>query len=146
MSSKNNSSNVITLPINRRKTERLAIKDFLRIYGVIDENQMTQIHLVDVSSDGCSFQFPTIAGQKFAKHPDDLSVRLYFSNDTYLTISFNVKNSRSYVENDTQYTIYGCSVDRSSPSFNVYLKFIDFLKVYSENAQKDVGDTKVSYL
>ena len=146
MSSNKNSSNVIPLPINRRRTERLAIKDFLRIYGVIDDQQMTQMTLVDVSAEGCGLQLPSVSGKKFGQAPAELSIRLYFSNDTYLTIAFNVKNTRSQVENGVLYTIYGCSVDHSSPSFHVYMKFIEFLKVYSENAQKDVGDTKVSYL
>jgi hypothetical protein len=80
------------------------------------------------------------------ENPNQLSVRLYFSPDTYISITFEVKNSRHYIKEGVHYMIYGCSIEHADPSFHVYKKFIDFLKIYSENAEKDVGDTKVSYL
>lgn len=131
--------------LNQRRSERIHIKEFLRIYCV-DGRTMTPIELLDVSPEGCAFRIDPIAsGPDFSKQ-SKMNLRFYFSKDTYLSLALDVKNVRQEIDEGIRYLICGCTLEQKNSSYSVYLKFIEFLKVYSENAERDVGDVTASYL
>jgi hypothetical protein len=131
----------------RRKTERIFFKHLLSVYSVVGEASMFPIELIDVSEEGCSFQIPHDPSKPWPHQTtDDLPTRLYFSQDTFLEIRLKILNSRACIENGTRYVRFGCSVDPSTKSFAAYQQFVKFLKLYSEQAHKDMGDITVFYL
>mgnify|MGYP001586672425 CR=1 FL=1 len=129
----------------RRKTERIFFQNLLNVYCVTGNSEIRQIELVDVSDEGCSFQVP-----HDSNHPwpttDELLIRLYFSQDTYLPINLKIQNSRACIEKGKRYTRYGCLVDKTLTSYQTYMQFVRFLKLYAEHAHKDKGDVTVFYL
>lgn len=131
----------------RRKTERIFFKHLLGVYCVTGSSQMRPIELIDISEDGCSFQVPFDGNRPW---PNDLAqeipIRMYFSQDTYLLVHFRIENSRPCIDNGSRYIRYGCSVDKELTNYPAYQQFVRFLKLYSEHAHKDTGDVTIFYL
>ena len=130
----------------RRKTERIFFKHLLSVYSVVGESSMFPIELIDVSEEGCSFQIPHDPTKSWPHQTEDLATRLYFSQDTFLEIRLKILNSRACIEEGTRYVRFGCAVDPTTKSFIAYQQFVKFLKLYSEQAHKDMGDITVFYL
>jgi hypothetical protein len=130
----------------RRTTERIFFKHLLNVYSVVSTDQMVPIEFIDLSEEGCSFQIPYDAEKPWPTSANDIPLRVYFSQDTYLEIRVTVQNSRPSIENNRRYVRFGCSVDKSTASYAAYLQFVRFLKLYSEHAHKDMGDVSIFYL
>jgi hypothetical protein len=130
----------------RRKTERIFFKNLLGVYSVTGETRMRQIDLVDVSEEGCAFQVPFSSENPWPTQGNDLPIRLYFSQDTYLEVRVKVVNSRPYIENGERYIRYGCVVDQTLSSYTCYQQFVRFMHSYSDCAHRDLGDVSVFYL
>ena len=130
----------------RRSTERIFFKHLLSVYSVVGNAGMCPIEFIDLSEDGCSFQIPYDAQNPWPKDANDIPLRIYFSQDTYLEIRVKIQNSRPSIENNRRYVRFGCSVDKTTQSFGAYQQFVRFLKAYSEQAHKDRGDVSVFYL
>lgn len=130
----------------RRKTERIFFRHLLGVYCVTGNDQMRPIELIEVSEEGCSFQVPFDPAKPWPAEAQDVPLRLYFSQDTYLPVVVNIQNSRPSIEEGVRYTRYGCSVDKSLSSFPAFQQFVRFLRLYSEHAHKDKGDVSVFYL
>ncbi|MGZ3698068.1 MAG: PilZ domain-containing protein [Bdellovibrionota bacterium] len=131
----------------RRKTERIFFKHLLSVYSVVSDGKMLPIELVDVSEEGCSFQTPFDENKPWPRDvKQEVPLRLYFSQDTFLEIRVHINNSRPYIENSGRYTRYGCAIDTTTKSYPAYQQFVRFLKQYAEHAHKDMGDVTVFYL
>lgn len=130
----------------RRKTERIFFHQLLSVYSVVANGTMFPIELVDVSEDGCSFQVPFDPNKPWPTTTDEIPLRFYFSQDTYLEVRVKIQNSRPAIENNARYTRFGCTVDQSMSAYPAYQQFVRFLKLYSEHAHKDRGDVSVFYL
>ncbi len=130
----------------RRKTERIFFKHLLGVYSVTGNSQMRPIELIEVSEDGCSFQVPFDTAKPWPSDSTDLPVRLYFSQDTYLSITVKIVNANQAIDNSARYMRYGCSIDKTISSYPTYQQFVRFLKLYSEHAHRDMGDVSVFYL
>jgi hypothetical protein len=130
----------------RRKAERIFFKNLLSVYCVVGNHQMRPIELIEVSEDGCSFQVPFDPKDPWPNRDDELPIRFYFSQDTYIPLNLKIENSRPSIENGTRYVRFGCSVDKSLSSYAAFEQFVRFLKLYSEHAHKDMGDVSVFYL
>jgi hypothetical protein len=130
----------------RRKTERIFFKHLLSVYTVIGGKQMAPIEIIDISEDGVAFQVPFNADKPWPTQTDEIPLRLYFSQDTYLEVLAKVVNSRPSIENGARYTRFGCSVDKTTSSYPAYQQFVKFMKLYSEHSHKDMGDISVFYL
>jgi len=130
----------------RRKNERIFFKHLLGVYSVVGNDKMRPIELLDVSEDGCSFQVPFDASSPWPATTDELPIRLYFSQDTYLPIHVKIENSKQAIDHGTRYVRYGCSVEKSLTSYPAYQQFVKFLKLYSVHAHNDKGDISVFYL
>ena len=130
----------------RRKTERIIFQKPLGVYCVMDQSQMKQLELVDVSENGVSFTVPFDVKNPWPREDGELPIRLYFTQDTYLPIQVKIVNSRPSIENGQRYVRYGCTVDNSLQSYETYRQFVRFLKAFSEHAHKDQGQDSVFYL
>ena len=107
---------------------------------------MCPIEFIDLSEEGCSFQIPYDAEKPWPTDANDVPIRVYFSQDTYIEIRVKIQNSRPSIENNRRYMRFGCSVDASTKSYAAYQQFVRFLKMYSEHSHKDMGDVTVFYL
>ena len=130
----------------RRKTKRIFFKQLLSVYSVMGQSQMKAIEIVDVSEDGISFQVPYDTAQDWPKDADEMPLRLYFSQDTYLEIHVKVQNCRPAIDRNASYMRFGCSIDQKLGSYSAYQQFVRFLETYAEHAHKDLGDVTVFYL
>ncbi len=130
----------------RRKNERIFFKQMLGVYCVAGNEQLRALEICDVSESGCAFQIPYTGVNPWPNADAELSLRLYFSQDTYLPVQVRVQHSRSHIDNGTRYLRFGCTVDQSSSSYEAYQQFVRFLKLYSEHAHKDMGDVTLFYL
>src|SRR5689334_3934861 len=81
----------------RRNTERIFFKNLLGVYSVTGHSKMQPIELIDVSEDGCSFQIPYDPDRNWPTS-NEVPVRLYFSQDTYLEILVRIRHSRPSIE------------------------------------------------
>lgn len=129
----------------RRKAERIFFKHLLGVYTVTGDQTMP-IELLEVSETGCSFQVPFDPRKPWPADTNDIPLRLYFSQDTYLPIVVKVENSSPSIDGGVRYVRYGCSVDPTTSSFEAYQQFVRFLKLYAEHAHKDTGNVTLFYL
>jgi hypothetical protein len=130
----------------RRKTERIIFQNLLGVYCVTGNAQMRQLQLVDVSEQGIAFVVPFDVKSPWPRETEELPVRLYFTQDTYLPIQIQVVNSRPSIENGQRFVRYGCTVNTSLQSYETYCQFVRFLKSFSEQAHRDSGKDSVFYL
>lgn len=130
----------------RRKTERIFMNHFLGVYCVTGNNSMHQIEMVDLSEEGCSFQVPFNPEKPFPTKDQNIPLRLYFSQESFLQIHVTIQNSRDAVQNGTRYVRYGCKIDAGTSTYPAYQAFVRFLKVYGEVAERDTGNINVFFV
>lgn len=130
----------------RKTTERIFFKHLLSVYSVVGDSSMCPIEFIDVSEEGCSFQVPYHPERPWPTDAQELPLRIYFSQDTYLEVRAKIQNSRPSIENNRRYMRFGCTVDPSTQSYQAYQQFVRFLRMYSEHCHKDTGDLTVFYL
>ena len=130
----------------RRTTERIFFKHLLNVYSVVGDDTMCPIEFIDVSEEGCSFQVPYDPERPWPTNLNELPIRIYFSQDTYLEVRVKIQNSRPSIENNRRYVRFGCAIDTTTASYAAYKQFVAFLKLYSEHAHKDLGDVSIFYL
>lgn len=138
-----------TIEKKRRAFERVMFQNFLGAYAVIDEaGSIYPVNLVDISKTGCLFQVPWNAKtDKQLPVGKEITMRLYFSKDTYIPILVNVKYGKEFHDIDGRtYMRYGSEFDTSMPSFSALESFIEFLYKYAEHSATDRGSNKVYYL
>lgn len=127
----------------RRRYERILFKHILGVYCVAEGQGLKAVELVDVSTEGLSFQLPSAS-----KNLDILAVgkevtfRFYFSQDTFVPVVAKLQNERHCIEDGQKYIRFGCVVDTNSQSYETYRLFVMFLSKYAETAQQDKGDLK----
>ena len=133
----------------RRSFERVMFQNFLGCYSVIDANgSLCSIDIVDISQTGMLFQVPwnPKSDQKF-KRSQDLSLRLYFTKDSYIMAIAKVKYGTPHTdEGGTTCMRYGCEFDQKNQSFEALQAFIDFIYKFAEHSSVDRGENKVHFL
>jgi hypothetical protein len=130
----------------RRKTERILFKHLLSVYSVIGDSQMCPIELIDVSESGCAFQVPYDPSRPWPTDAQEIPLRLYFSQDTFLELHVKIQNATPSIENNMRYMRFGCAIDSDTAAYATYAQFVRFLKMYSEQAHKDNGSVSIFYL
>jgi hypothetical protein len=130
----------------RRTTERIFFKHLISVYTVVGSSTMFPIEFIDLSEEGCSFQLPYDAERPWPNDSQDVPLRVYFSQETYIEIHVKIQNSRPSIENNRRFVRYGCAIDTITKSYTAYQQFVRFLKAYAEHAHKDMGDVTVFYL
>ncbi len=130
----------------RKSTERLFFKNLISAYSVVDERALVPIEFLELSETHCTFQVPYDPSFPIASLGGPLPIRIYFSQSTYLELQTLVKSERQMIERGQRLIRFTCEIDRTSRSYETFIKFVHFLKSYSENLHKDLGDTTAFYL
>lgn len=128
----------------KREYERVLFQRLLGCYTVVESVGLRSIELMDISKSGCSFKVP--AKEFHFAVDEELDMRLYFSNSTFLPCRVQIRRKLDAIENGLPYVQYGCTFDSSLSTFPALEKFIDFIAAYSESAKEDKGDLKIWYL
>ena len=137
-----------TIEQKRRAFNRIVFQKFLGAYSVIDDNgTIYPVTMVDIAGDGCSFQVPwNSAKDQALPHDYELSMRMYFTDASYIPVIMNVRHAKEVVGTDAiVYMQYGCEFDKSVPTFEAMQSFIDFIYKFSEHSVIDKGDAKVYF-
>ncbi len=130
----------------RRKYERILFKQILGAYCLIENEGLKAIELVDLSNEGLSFQLPLNSKNLTSiKEGKVITLRLYFSEQTYLPVVLKIENKRPCIENGQQFQRFGCSISKDTQSFAAYHSFVTFLAQYAEASHQDGGEHKVHY-
>ena len=133
----------------RRQFERVLFNNFLGAYTVVDQGgSIYPVSLVDISRDGCLFQVPWNIEKdtKFEKD-HELTMRIYFTKESFIPVVMNIKYSREFVDEDgLVYMQYGSEFDSSMPSFQAIESFIEFMYKFAEHSSQDKGSRKVYFL
>ncbi len=128
----------------RREYERVLFNKLLGCYTVIEKLGLKSVELVDVSKSGCSFRMPTADGTY--RMGEEIALRLYFSNKTYLPTNLTIRRVTNVVENGLSYNQYGCEFDSTLSTHPALMSFVEFVEKYSQHASEDKGDKQVWYL
>ncbi|MEO5970352.1 MAG: PilZ domain-containing protein, partial [Bdellovibrionia bacterium] len=123
----------------RRRTERILFRNLVSVYSLTEHDKLFPVDLIEVSEDGCSFQILADAPTSGLIKRDEIPLRIYFSQDTYLEIFAKIVNSRPSIEKNRRYVRYGCKIDKTVKSYAVYQLFVQFLKQYAVHAHRDLG-------
>ncbi len=137
-----------TIEQKRRAFNRIVFQNFLGAYSVIDDNgAIYPVTMVDIAGDGCSFQVPwNGAKDKKLANGFELSLRMYFTNQSYIPVVIQVRHGKEVLGKDgNTYMQYGCEFDKSVASFEAMQSFIDFIYRFAEHSVIDRGDTKVYF-
>jgi len=132
----------------KRKTERLFFHNLVGVYGIVQPGKMLPVDLIDVSEEGLAIQvpYPTSVASKEQAWPRDsenVSLRLYFSPDSFMEVVVDVKNSRPTIENGSKYVRYGCAVNSGHRSYAAWKNFVIFLRAYTDVSERDSGNINV---
>lgn len=130
----------------RKNNKRIFFKNILGVYLLSEFNKMIPVEMIDVSEEGCAFNVPGETGEKRAVTRPEHLLRFYFTKDTYVEVIVKIQNSRPSIDKGKRHQRYGCVIDQTTQSYPVYQAFVNFLKLYSENAHKDMGDVTAFYL
>lgn len=136
-----------TIEQKRRAFNRIVFQNFLGAYSVIDDNgSIYPVTMVDIAGDGCSFQVPWNPKDKKLAQDFEVSMRMYFTDKSYIPVIMNVRHAKEVVGRDgNTYMQYGCEFDKSVPTFEAMQSFIDFIYKFAEHSAIDKGDTKVYF-
>ena len=132
----------------KRKTERLFFHNLVGVYGMVQPGKMLPVDLIDVSEEGLAIQVPYpngtyTADKVWPKDSTNLTLRLYFSPDSFMEVTVDVKNSRPTIEGGSKYVRYGCEVHPEQRGFSAWKNFVVFLRAYTEISERDSGNVGV---
>ncbi len=133
------------LELKRRATERVLFRSLLSVYCVAGHDRLRAIEVVDVSEDGIGFQVPFDSRNPWPSQGEEVPIRLYFSQDTYIEVQVKIQNSRPGIDHGNRTVRYGCTVDKTLTSYPAFLAFVGFLKAYSVHSREDHGNVSISY-
>lgn len=135
----------------KRKTERIFFHNLVGVYGIVQPGKMVPVDLIDVSEGGLAIQVPypastTMADKIWPKDSSDLSIRLYFSPDSFMEVTVDVKNSGPVIDNGSKYVRYGCAVNPNQRAYEAWKNFVGFLRSYTDVSERDSGNINVGSL
>jgi len=133
----------------RRAFERILFDNLLGVYTVLDNaGSIYPVKLVDISREGCLFQIPwNVRGDQKLKKDTEVSLRIYFTKQSYIPIIVKVKYGKEHLDTNGQMHMqYGASFDKGIKSFVAIQNFIDFLYSFAEYSTFDSGDQKIFFL
>ena len=127
----------------RRAYERVLFDKVLGCYTVVEKLGLKPIEINDISKSGLSFTLASHDGIYSVK--EEVDMRLYFSNDTYLQAKMQVIRVKKIKKTFHTEWEYGCQFDNQLKSYKAIEKFVDFIQTYSQFAKKDDGDHNILY-
>ena len=140
-----NAARTQKLEEKRKNTERIFFKHLLNVYSVVGTN-MRAIEFLDLSEEGLAFQVPFDAQNPWPQDTNEMPIRIYFSQDTYLEVFVKIQNSRPMIDETGRYVRFGCVVDTTTASYEAYTQFVSFMRAYSLHAHKDQGKASLFFI
>ena len=128
----------------RREYERVLFNKILGCYAVLERVGLKAIEMYDISKTGCSFKVPTTEAP--FELGEEVDLRFYFTNSTFLPCRITVKNVVQLEENGLIFWRMGGTFDREVSTYPAIEKFVDFIDAYGLAAKQDKGETKIWYL
>lgn len=128
----------------KRKTERIFFTQLIGAYGVMSNDRLLRIDLVDVSEVGLGFQLPHKEEKIWPNQMDNQKLRFYFSPESYLELSVDIKNSRPVIDGGVRMVRYGAEIHTEQRSYQAWTQFVSFLRSYSDVFERDDGNVGVS--
>jgi len=133
----------------RRQFERVMFDHMMGCYTVLEQKDaILPISLVDISHNGCLFQVHETDKKKRAyKIGQEISLRFYFTKNSYLPISVKIRYGNDYTDTKgTHFVHYGAEFDKSTKSFAALKVFINFIYEFAEHSCLDKGDNRVHFI
>jgi hypothetical protein len=127
----------------KRKTERIFFHNLVGVYGVTQPGKMVPIEIADVSDEGLGILVPYDSSAVWPTVTENLPIRLYFSAESFMEITVDVKNSRPMIEGGYRYTRFGCAVREDQRAYGAWRSFVNFLRAFTEVSEKDSGNISV---
>ena len=127
----------------KRKTERIFFHNLMGVYSVVKPGKMVPVDLIDVSEEGLAIQVPYQAEASWPTESNNISLRLYFSPESFMEVVVDIKNTRPTIESGVRYVRYGCAIQTEHRSFHAWAKFVGFLKEFSSISEQDTGNIAV---
>lgn len=128
----------------KREYERVLFNKILGCYAVLERVGLKAIEMVDISKTGCSFKVPST--ETPFEIGEEIDLRYYFTNATFLPCRIAIKNVTQTEENGLSYWRMGGTFDRNLSSYAAIEKFVEFIDAYGLAAKQDKGDAKIWYL
>ncbi len=132
----------------RRNFERIMFKDFLGCYTIIDNNDTGHpVDIVDISKDGLQFQVFERDSKRFQEGME-IELRFYFTKQNYIPAVVQIRHSYDFDDSMSgkAHQRFGCTFDKSLPSFKAMESFLRFIYDFAEHSSTDKGDGKVYFL
>jgi len=130
----------------KRKTERIFFHHLVGVYSVVRPGKMVPVDLIDVSEEGLAIQVPYQSEKSWPNDTNNIPIRLYFSPESFIEVTVDIKNTHSTIEGGTRYLRYGCAIQSEQRTFHAWTQFVGFLKAFSEVSEKDTGNIGVGSL
>ena len=142
-----NQKRQLNIERKRRNFERVFFQNFLGAYATIEQaGVIAPIDILDISKEGLLFKSPTGSRSTSLCVNDEVTIRLYFTKDNYIPVILKVVRTKNTKEAGELFTEYGCTFDKTIPTFNALSCFIDFIYSFAEHSSVDKGDSKVYFL
>lgn len=125
----------------KREYERVLFNRILGSYTVIEKLGLKAVEVRDISKSGCNFRM--VADQGHFQSGEEMELRFYFSQSTYVPTRVTIKRVGEAFEGGVKYFDYGCVFDTALSTHHAVESFVDFVQAYSENAKTDKGDTRL---
>ncbi len=128
----------------RRNYERVVFRSNFGVYATLPDNALQAVEVVDISEGGMLFQVPETS--EFSLDVNQVvSVKFYFSPDSFIAIDVKVVRSFTALENVKAVHRYGCLMDKSMHSYSAIFHLVQFIGKCAEHGHKDDGRHKIFY-
>lgn len=124
----------------RRRIQRIFLKDMFQVFVSNGrDGTLYPVEVNEASEDGCSFRVPLNAIPEASEvFSGPLQVRIYMSQQTYLSIGAEVKNVNPMVDEGGKFLRFGCSVDTTFASYEAYKQLVKFMEAWAGASKKDL--------
>ncbi|MCY4644656.1 MAG: PilZ domain-containing protein [Bacteriovoracales bacterium] len=129
----------------RRNFERIMFQNLLGHYSVVNRaGDLLPIEIVDISKRGMLFQILRMShDEKEFEKNKELSLRLYFTKDSYLPVMVKVKHATPFIDQLGEgFMRYGCEFQQEHQSLRALEAFIDFIYKFAEHSSEDIDAEK----
>jgi hypothetical protein len=128
---------------SRRSVERFFLQNMVDAYCELDGGKhLLPLDMVEVSENGCSFRLSADKREELPMgtngNPATLSVRLYFSRDSFLRVGFQMMNVNPEIgTGGTPKLRFGCKLDEAFASSDAYRQFAKFMESFTNHASRE---------
>lgn len=128
------------LTAERRSVKRTILTEFIGGFAVIPQQGLQKISIYDISESGLAFDLKLNEGQ--FRVGEEVAVRIYFSQTSYIPVSVKVANIRSI--EDEGVVRFGANFVTGSFNQDAMYHLVKFVEKVGTSLHTDKGDLVVS--